>query len=226
MTAALDALRANILTNSMTLGQCAALSQALAIVSPFFPTAEELSLSGPRVLIGTELALPAQWLASLFTIELEGDLSTMTAPYGQFFGISGAAGAPDYGATIPAAGAIPFPQAGPTSGGPTAPTAAGPSSWNLPFSGTYRVQFQVPITEANAELGLSLGGGILFNTPLCVAGRSSAGAQIVGDFFLTIASPQVLSIINPPAALAPLTVTPKAGGAKAASATLMIQRVS
>jgi hypothetical protein len=225
VTAALDALRANILGNTLTPGQQAALSQALAVVSPLFPTATQLELSGPRVLAAIE-AEANPWLTALFTIELEGDLSAMPGIYSQFFGISGALGAPDYGATIAAAAPIPFPEAGPTSGGPFAPIAAGPSSWNLPAAGTYRVQFQAPISEANAELGLSLGGGVLFNTPLCVAGRAAAGAQIVGDFFLQIASPQVLSIINPPAALAPLTVTPKAGGAKAATASLMIQRVS
>jgi hypothetical protein len=145
--------------------------------------------------------------------------------FAQFFGISSQFGLPDYSGTIAPGAACPFPEVGPTSGALTPPTQLSPTTFQLPNAGVYHVQWQVPITEANAELGIALDGALLI-APVCVAGRAAAGAQVVGDFLFTTATPHVLSVINPVGAPAPLTVTPKAGGSNAVSATLLIQQIA
>lgn len=144
--------------------------------------------------------------------------------FAQFYGIASAFGLPDYAGQIAVGAACPFPELGPSSGA-GAPSALSASTFLLPNIGIYQVTFQVTITEAPAQLGLAI-GGVLLSTPVCVAGRNAAGAQIAGDFvFNTTVPNEVLSIINPLGSPAPLTVTPKAGGSNANSATLMIQQI-
>jgi hypothetical protein len=143
--------------------------------------------------------------------------------YAQFFGISSTFGLPDYPNPIAAGANVPFPEVGPSLG-PNPVTALSTSTFQLPGAGTYRVVFQLPITEANAELGVGIDGA-LFGSPVCVAGREAAGAQIWGNFVFTVNAPHVLSIMNPASAPSSLTVTPKAGGGNAVSATLLIEQI-
>jgi hypothetical protein len=143
--------------------------------------------------------------------------------YAQFYGIASTLGLPDYQTPVAAGANMPFPELGPTLGA-GAVTALSGSTWQLPGPGTYRVVFQLPINEANAELGVALDGALLGN-PVCVAGRSVAGAQIWGNFVFTTTQAHVLSVMNPASAPSSLTVTPKAGGGNAVTATLLIEQI-
>jgi hypothetical protein len=67
-SAALTALQVAINSNTLTVSQQAALSAALALIIPSFPTPDELSNSIPI----PEEALARDWMAALYTIQAEG----------------------------------------------------------------------------------------------------------------------------------------------------------
>ena len=85
--------------------------------------------------------------------------------------------------------------------------------------GTYQIMFQVSVTEAG-QLILTLNGADLEYT---VVGRATGASEIVGMAIVTTtAVDSVLTVRNPAGNAAALTITPAAGGPRAASAHLVI----
>jgi hypothetical protein len=130
---------------------------------------------------------------------------------------------PDNAATVAAGGAVDFPQNGPASEGIA---RTGADTFQLQEIGTYRVAFTVSVSEAGQlQLSLDSGGGpqALAKT---VFGRATGTSQISGESLVaTSVENSVLSVINPPGNPTALTITPLAGGAQPAAASLVIERV-
>ena len=127
---------------------------------------------------------------------------------------------PDNATTVAVGGTVNFPQDGPTSGADIARTSA--STFNLAAIGVYHVTFQVPVTEAG-QLILTLDGADLAYT---VVGRQTGATQITGDALVqTTTIDSVVAVANPSGNLGALTITPIAGGARPASASLIIERI-
>ncbi|MDQ3646255.1 MAG: hypothetical protein M3345_04890 [Actinomycetota bacterium] len=125
---------------------------------------------------------------------------------------------PDNATTVAAGEAVDFPQDGPQSGSIVRLTA---SSFTLTEVGTYRVSFQVPVTESG-QLVLRLDGVELAYT---VVGRSTGTTQIVGESLVTTTAPSsVLEVVNPQSAFIALTITPLAGGTEPVSASLVVEQ--
>ena len=126
----------------------------------------------------------------------------------------------DNAATIGPGMDVSFPQNGPTTS--TGTTRDDADSFILSTVGTYRVTFQVPVSEAG-QLVLTLDGAELDYT---VTGRAT-GTTVIGATTLvtTTSADQILTVRNPSASGWSLTVTPLAGGASPASATLLIELV-
>jgi hypothetical protein len=139
-------------------------------------------------------------------------------PFSLFFAIMGAT-ATDNPGTIMANAPVLFPRPGPTNG---AATATGPGTFLLPVTGTYKVAWQVSVTEAG-QLQIALNGVGLPNT---VVGRATGTSQLVGETLITATAGDVLSIINPAGNTPALTITRSAGqaGGTPVSATLAIVR--
>jgi hypothetical protein len=135
------------------------------------------------------------------------------AEYAEFFALM----PPDNAATVPPGGAVDFPQDAPARGDIV---RLGADTFDLPETGTYRVAFAVPVTEAG-QLVLTLDGSEL---PYTVAGRATGTAQITGEALVqTTSDHAVLSVANPAAGVSALTITPLAGGTVPAAATLTIE---
>ena len=99
---------------------------------------------------------------------------------------------------------------------------SGPSSFNLAEIGTYRVLFQVSVTE-EGQLILTLNGEDLAYT---VAGRATGTSQIIGMAIVeTTVINSVLTVRNPEGTAAALTITPLAGGTRPVSAHLVITQI-
>ncbi len=97
----------------------------------------------------------------------------------------------------------------------------GASSFNLAEIGTYQVLFQVSVTEA-AQLILTLNGADLEYT---VVGRATGTSQIIGVAIVeTTAVNSILTVRNPAGNASAITITPLAGGTRAVSAHLMINK--
>ncbi len=127
-------------------------------------------------------------------------------------------GPPDAAATIAAGSAVPFPENGPVNG----ISRVNNTDFTLPAIGVYEVIWQVSISEAG-QLDLALNG---VEQPQTVVGRSAGTSQIMGNALLQTTTPNtVLEVRNPAGNPAPLTVTPYAGGAQAATGTLVIKRI-
>jgi hypothetical protein len=127
---------------------------------------------------------------------------------------------PDNAATVPVAGAVDFPQNGPSQGGIARINA---DTFLLPDAGTYRVSFSVSVTEAG-QLALSLNAAEL---PYTVYGRATGTSQLAGDTLVTTTSAgSTLSIVNPAGNSTALTITPLAGGTHPAAASLVIEQLS
>ena len=136
--------------------------------------------------------------------------------YAQFFALM----PPDNAMTVAVGGAVDFPQDGPAVG---SVTRIGVDTFQLANIGTYRVAFTVPVTEPG-QLGLSINGILLARS---VFGRATGTSLISGEVFVTTTGVNsVLSVVNPPGNAAALTITPLAGGAQAATASLVIQQLS
>jgi hypothetical protein len=135
--------------------------------------------------------------------------------YAEFFALM----PPDNAATVPAGGAVDFPQDGPQSG----ISRASSSAFTLPKVGTYRVSFAVSVSEAG-QLGLSLNGTELAYT---ISGRATGTSQISGETLVTTATPDsTVAVVNPAGNSTALTITPVAGGTHAAAASLIIEQLS
>ena len=126
---------------------------------------------------------------------------------------------PDNAATVAPGAAVDFPNDGPQSGSITSPTA---STFQLAAIGTYRVTFQVSVSEAG-QLILQLNNADLAYT---VVGRATGTSQIVGDSLVTTTTVNsVLEVVNPSGNSTALTITPLAGGTRPVSASLVIQKL-
>jgi hypothetical protein len=117
-------------------------------------------------------------------------------------------------------GTVDFVQAGPEVGDIQAVAA---DAYALPDIGTYRVSFNVPVTEPG-QLGLSLNFAEL---PQTIVGRATETSQIIGESLITTtAVDSILSVVNPADNLTGLTITPSAGGTEPVVATLIIEQLS
>jgi hypothetical protein len=128
----------------------------------------------------------------------------------------------DNPATVPAGGAVEFPQDGVSSGsGAIVRTSA--FAFQLAQPGVYQVIFHVSVTESGQlVLALDQGGGSI-EIPSTVVGRAIGSSQIVGTALVQTFLPNsILTVRNPVGAFSALTITPVAGGAKPVSAHLVI----
>jgi hypothetical protein len=126
----------------------------------------------------------------------------------------------DNPSAIPFGGPIAFPNTAVNNGLDVTRNVAG-TVFTLVTAGTYSVYFDVSITDT-AQLALFLNSTVLGYT---MVGRDAGTTQIVGMFLIsTIASNQLLSVVNQHAAA--ITVTVNAGGGNPVSAHLIITRVA
>jgi len=138
------------------------------------------------------------------------------AEFAQFYALM----PPDNPATVPPGAAVDFPRLGPQSGDSIFRVDA--DTFRLGKPGTYRVSFQVPVNEAG-QLLVELNGSELGYT---VVGRANNSSQIVGDALVeTTVANSVFDIVNPVGNSGSLTITPLAGGSRAVSASLVVQRL-
>jgi len=126
---------------------------------------------------------------------------------------------PDNPGTIAPGEDIAFPEQSAIGG--TDIARASDSSFSLFTAGVYLVYFQASAAEAG-QLVLTLDGTELSYT---LAGRSADGSQIAGMAVITAGEDSVLTVRNPAANAAALTLTPNAGGTEPVSAHLVILRL-
>jgi hypothetical protein len=128
----------------------------------------------------------------------------------------------DNAATVAVGAAVDFPTAGATSG----ISASSSSQFTLPAIGTYEVFWQVSVNEpGQLVVALDSGAGAVEQANT-VAGRATGTSQIVNDVLLTTTvANTLLTIQNPTGNSTALTITPKAGGAAAVSASLVIKQL-
>ena len=127
----------------------------------------------------------------------------------------------DNSATVALGADVEFPQNGPTLGIDI--VRISPSTFNLVSIGTYQILFQVSINEPG-QLVVALNGVEQVYTTV---GRATGTCQLVGICFIATVTPNtILSIRNPIANTAALTITPLAGGASPVSAHLVLTRMS
>lgn len=131
---------------------------------------------------------------------------------------------PDNAATVAAGAPVQFPQSGPASGGIIGLNAA---EFLLPYAGTYSVTFSVSVSEPG-QLVIALdSGGVKVELPYTVYGRATGTSQIVGDALVTTTDANsTVELCNPAGNTPALTITPLAGGAHPAAASIVIQRLS
>jgi Collagen triple helix repeat (20 copies) len=126
----------------------------------------------------------------------------------------------DNAATVAVGGDVSFPQNGPAYG--TTITRLNASTVNLSAIGTYRVAFDVSVSQAG-QLILTLNG---LDLPYTVSGRSTGTSQITGEALVqTTVVNSILTVRNPAGNSNALTITPLAGGTRPVSATLIIQQL-
>ena len=136
--------------------------------------------------------------------------------FAQFFALM----PPDNAATVAVGGAVEFPQDGPETGDII---RLDDDTFELPDVGTYRVTFNVSVSEAG-QLMLTLNGVELAYT---VFGRATGTSQITGEALVTTTVPDsLLEVVNPSGNAAALTITPVAGGTRPAAASLIIEQLS
>jgi hypothetical protein len=177
--------------------------------------------TGPRGLVGA--AGPAGTAGPAGAAGIQGPQgdSGATGPaglaeYAEFYGLM----PPDNSSTVAVGGAVSFPQDGP-KGGSIARSSA--SAFTLHKIGTYRVTFSVSVSEAG-QLELTLNGTAI---PYSVSGRATGTSLITGQSLVTTTTiDSSVSVVNPPSNSTALTITPLAGGAVAAAATLIIEQIN
>jgi hypothetical protein len=130
---------------------------------------------------------------------------------------------PDNSATIAAGAPVQFPQNGPASGGIVRLNS---TKFLLPDIGTYSVNFSVSVTEPG-QLVIALdSGSAMVELPYAVYGRATGTSQITGDALVrTTGANSTVELRNPAGNTPALTVTPLAGGARPAVASIVIQRL-
>lgn len=142
--------------------------------------------------------------------------ATPLSHYADFFALMPG----DNSTTIAVGSPVLFPQDGPTSA--TSIVRINTSQFMLISIGTYEVRFLVSVTESG-QLALALNGSII---PTTVVGQATGTSQICGMFFIrTVATNQILTVINPPGNPAALQITPLAGGTNSVSAHLLIKQL-
>jgi hypothetical protein len=116
-----------------------------------------------------------------------------------------------------------FPRNGPTAGGIVRFNTA---EFVLPSVGTYSVNFSVSVTEAG-QLAIALDSGSgMVELPDTVYGRATGTSQITGDALVTTTTANSTVELRNPAGNTPaLTITPLAGGARPAIASIVIQQL-
>jgi hypothetical protein len=138
-----------------------------------------------------------------------------TSEFAEFYALM----PPDNPTPVAPGSAVSFPQTGPLSGSITSLTS---STFQLSTIGTYRVSFQVSVTEPG-QLELTLNGVVL---PYTVVGRATGTSEITGDSLVNVATvASVLAVVNPSGESTALTITPLAGGTMPVSASLVIQKL-
>jgi hypothetical protein len=126
---------------------------------------------------------------------------------------------PDNAATVAVGSAVSFPNDGPQTGSIIRLSG---STFQLSAIGTYRVSFEVPVTQAG-QLELTLNGTAL---PYTVVGRATGTSEIVGDSLIDVTTvSSSLAVVNPSGESTALTITPPAGGTAPASASLVVQKL-
>ena len=131
---------------------------------------------------------------------------------------------PDSAATVAAGSPVPFPNNGPSAGGIV---RLNTGEFVLPRAGTYSVDFSVSVTEpGQLAIALDSGGGMV-ELPYTVYGRATGASQIVGEALVTTTAPDSMIEVRSPAGNTPaLTITPFAGGARPAAASIVIQQLN
>ena len=136
------------------------------------------------------------------------------AQYAEFYSLT----PPDNPATVPPGDAVSFPNDGPSAGGLV---RSSDSTFVVPQTGTYRIAFSVPVTEAG-QLQLERNDIPLAYT---VVGRATGTSPIAGESLVEADAGDVISVINPPGNSTALTITPLAGGTEPVSASLIIEQL-
>lgn len=161
--------------------------------------------------------------AEAYTVMAADNSTLATNPsYAYFFGLAPA----DYGAPIAVNSPIPFPQDGPF-GVIDRDLVAPTTTFLLPQSGVYEIEFVVSVTEA-AQLGLWLdpATGVFARVTSMVFGRASVTSEVVGHGFVTVNIPNSRIQVRNDASVGPITVTANAGGVNATAASLTVKRVA
>jgi hypothetical protein len=130
---------------------------------------------------------------------------------------------PDNTVTVAAGAPVMFPQSGPAGGGISRLNAG---EFVLSGIGTYSVNFSVSVTEpGQLVIALDSGSGMV-ELPYTVYGRATGTSQIAGEALVrsTVANSTV-EVRNPTGNTPALTITPLAGGAQPAVASVVIQQV-
>ena len=130
---------------------------------------------------------------------------------------------PDNAATVAAGAPVQFPRSGPAMGGIVRLNSA---EFLLPGVGTYSVNFSVSVTEPG-QLVIALdSGGVVVELPYTVYGRATGTSQIAGDaLVITTVANSTVELRNPAGNTPAITITPLAGGAQPAIASIVIQRL-
>jgi hypothetical protein len=130
---------------------------------------------------------------------------------------------PDNAATVAAGAPVQFPRSGPAAGGIVRLNTA---EFLLPDIGIYSVNFSVSVDEPG-QLVIALdSGGVTVELPYTVYGRATGTSQIAGDALITTtAANSTVELRNPAGNTPALTITPLAGGAQPAVASIVIQRL-
>jgi hypothetical protein len=131
---------------------------------------------------------------------------------------------PDNAATVPAGGAVAFPNDGESSDTGLI-VRTGSDTFLLAEPGVYQVTFQVSVTEAGQlVLALDSGAGFL-EIPSTVVGRATGTSQIFETALVrTSTVNSTLQVRNPAGESVAPTITPLAGGTNPVSAHLVIIR--
>jgi len=133
---------------------------------------------------------------------------------------------PDNAATVGAGIPVQFPRNGPTTGVITRLGGVSSTEFVLPGIGTYLVTFSVSVSEpGQLALDLNSGSGMV-ELPYTAYGRATGTSLIAGEALVTTTAANSAIELRNPAGNAPaLTITPAAGGTRAAVASLVIQQL-
>lgn len=147
----------------------------------------------------------------------QGASSSQT--YAEFYALM----PPDNAATVPAGAPVEFPRNGPAAGSITRLTSA---EFRLPSIGTYSIDFSVSVNEPGQLVVALDSGGVTVELPYTVYGRATGTSEISGVALVTTTvANSTIELRNPKGNTPALTITPLAGGAQAAAASIVIQQL-